>query len=182
MSQYSESRIALQDEEHGLPTPNKKIDEVNRKQPSSQLLLMALDQVNNEDQRDVKEKASMANSLVGGGVNVRKTRIINFERTDHLPQGVPVRQHRFWVRLVMCERGKDGMVEAVVQFSDDQNDELPNPIDHDILPLLPNTHCADMLAMQFSALMVKDGYKLMEDYVAPIPSHPNVPPNAVSIV
>lgn len=48
---------------------------------------MALDQVNNEDQRDVKEKASMANSLVGGGVNVRKTRIINFERTDHLPQG-----------------------------------------------------------------------------------------------
>ena len=50
-------------------------------------MALASNHVNNEDQQDVEGKASMANSLVGGGVNVRKTRIISFERTDLLPQG-----------------------------------------------------------------------------------------------
>lgn len=179
-----DSRMSLQDEEHDLPTRKKKIDEVNKKQPSSQLLSMALarNHVNNEDQQNVEGKASMANSFVGGSVNVRKTRIIYFERTDHLRQGAPVMQYRSRIRLIMCERGKDGMVEAVVQFGDDQDDDFTSSIPHDILPLLPNTHYADMLAMQFCALMVKDGYKLTEDQVQPILLRPNVPPNVASNV
>jgi len=61
----------------------------------------------------------MTNSLVGESVSVRKMRIINFERTDLLPQVASVMPHRNRVRLVMCERGMDGMVEAVVQFGDE---------------------------------------------------------------
>lgn len=179
------SKLVSVIERHGLVTRKKKKEEfpeVKKQQPYWPLLSNALaSDANNEDQQDVKGQRSMANSLVGGGVNVRKTRIISFERTDILPQGAPVMQRRNRVRLVMCERGKDGMVEAVVQFGDDLDDDMSNSIPHDILPLLPNTHYADMLAIQFCALMVKDGYKLTEDQVQPILSRPNVPQNASSI-
>jgi len=179
------SKLVSVIQRHGLATRKKKKEEFwdVKKQPSyCQLISNALaSDANNEDQQDVKGQRSMANSLVGGGVNFRKTRIINFERTDSSSQGAPVMQRRNRVRLVMCERGKDGMVEAVVQFGDDQDDDSSNSIPHDILPLLPNTHYADMLAMQFCALMVKDGYKLTEDQVQAIISRPNVPQNASSI-
>jgi len=61
---------------------------VKKQPPSFSLVLSCLDSdANNEDQQDVKGQRSMANSLVGGGVNVCKTRMINFERRDLLPQG-----------------------------------------------------------------------------------------------
>lgn len=93
-------------------------------------------------------------------------------------KSTPEMQHIDQVRLVMCERGKDGMVEALVQFHDDSLNSIP----HDVLPLLPNTHYADMFAMQFCSLMVKDGYKLTEDQVQPTLSRPNVQPIAASNV
>lgn len=173
------SKLVSVIQRHGAATTRKKkVEEFPEKKQSSYwlLLLKALNNdANNDDQQDVTGQRSMASSLVGGGVNVRKTRIINFE-------GAPLMPRRNRVRLVMCERAKDGMVEAVVQFGDDQEDDSSNSIPHDILPLLPNTHYADMLAMQFCALMVKDGYKLTEDHVQPIQSRSNVPQNASSIV
>ncbi|KAH9305844.1 hypothetical protein KI387_010248, partial [Taxus chinensis] len=123
--------------------------------PSCKLLVEALNSAsNNEDQKDVKGQRGLANPLVGGGVNVRKTRIMNFVRADHVFQGNsgPVLIRRNRVRLVMCERAKDGMVEAVVQFGDDQDEDSLNSCPHDVLPSLPNTHFADRLAAQFSAL------------------------------
>lgn len=61
---------------------------MKKQPPSFSLVLNCLvSDANNEDQQDVKGQRSMANSLVGGGVNFRKTRIINFERTDPSPQG-----------------------------------------------------------------------------------------------
>jgi hypothetical protein len=75
----------------------------------------------------------------------------------------------------MCERAKDGMVEAVVQY-------LSSSTPHDDLLSLPNTHYADTLAMQFCALMVKDGYKLTEDQIQPVQSQPNFPPTPASAV
>jgi hypothetical protein len=38
----------------------------------------------------------------------------------------------------MCERGKDAMVEAVVQFGDDQDDETLNTVPHHVLPTMAN--------------------------------------------
>lgn len=45
---------------------------------------------------------------------------------------------RVRVRLVMCERGRDAMVEAVVQFGDDQDDETLNSVPHHVLPTMAN--------------------------------------------
>ncbi|GLJ10463.1 hypothetical protein SUGI_0128700 [Cryptomeria japonica] len=172
---------------HGLPIKKKSVEEVRETKkgpPSWHLLSMAFSNAtNNEDQKDVKGQRSLSNSLVGGGVNVRKTRIMNFVRADHMYPGnsVPVLVRRIRVRLVMCERAKDGMVEAVVQFGDDQDEDSLNCCPHDVLPSLPNTHFADRLAVQFSTLMEKDGYELVDDQVQPIQQRQQMlPPNASS--
>jgi len=173
------SKLVTMFQRHGLHTKKRKTEEfpeVKKQPPHWPLQLIALpSDVNNEDQQDVEGQRSMASSLVLGGVKVCKSRIINFERTDFLPQGTPVTLHINRVRLVMCERAKDGMVEAVVQY-------LSSSTPHDDLLSLPNTHYADTLAMQFCALMVKDGYKLTEDQIQPVQSQPNFPPTPASAV
>ncbi|GLJ10462.1 hypothetical protein SUGI_0128660 [Cryptomeria japonica] len=159
---------------HVLPIRKKSVEEVREPKkvpPSWQLLAKALNNAtNNEDQKDVKGQRSLSNSLVGGGVNVCKTRIMNFVHAGHMYPGNsdPVLIHRNGVRLVMSECAKDGIVEAVVQFGNDQEEDSLNSCPHDVLPSLLNTHFADRLAVQFSALMDKDGYKLVDDQVQPI--------------
>ena len=79
----------LRNYRHGLHTKKRKIDEfpeVKKQLPyqPSQLIALPSD-VHNEDQQDLQR--SMASLLVQGGANVCKSRIINFERTDFLPQG-----------------------------------------------------------------------------------------------
>lgn len=153
---------------NGLPPKKRKVEPApasdNKKtSPSWQLLLVALANTSSDDVKDPKGQRNMADSLVGGNVNVRKTRFLQFQR--QIIQGSHYRRVR--VRLVMCERGKDAMVEAVVQFGDDQDDEMLNSVPHHVLPTMANAHAADIFAKQFCALLEKEGFELVEDQVQP---------------
>jgi hypothetical protein len=83
-------------------------------------------------------------------------------------------QHRNRVRLVMCERGEGGMVEAVVQFGDDQDVDSSNFIDHEFLPLLPNTVSEDstnsipraiLLSLSYPVILLSLPYLVSEPFL-----------------
>lgn len=164
---------------HGLPAKKRKAEQlpdIKKTPPSWQLLLVALANPSSDDCKDPKRQRNMADSLVGGNVNVRKTRYLQFQR--QIIQGPYLRRVR--IRLVMCERGKDAMVEAVVQFGDDQDDEASNSVPHHVLPTMANAHAADLFAKQFCSLLEKDGFELVDDQVQPAMPRGNAPMNAAS--
>jgi hypothetical protein len=83
-------------------------------------------------------------------------------------------QRRNRVRLVMCERGEGGMVEAVVQFGDDQDVDSSNFIPHEILPLLPNTVSEDstnsiphaiLLSLSYPVILLSLPYPVSEPFL-----------------
>eukprot|EP00250_Pteridium_aquilinum_P011308 c19982_g1_i1 orf=281-3946(+) len=152
---------------HGLPAKRQKcelppLSDGKKTAPPFHELECALN-TSSDEIPDPKGQRNMADSLVGGNVNARKTRFLQFQR--QIIQGPHFRRVR--VRLVMCERGRDAMVEAVVQFGDDQDDETLNSVPHHVLPTMANAHAADIFAKQFCALLEKEGFELVEDQVQP---------------
>eukprot|EP00249_Psilotum_nudum_P028821 c3875_g1_i1 orf=2-763(+) len=171
---------------HELPAKRSKVEElpdIVKSPPSWQLLSVALANTSTDDYKEPKGQRSMAHSLVGGNVNLRKTRYLQFQRTEQLFQGNghPPIVRRIRVRLVMCERSKDSVVEAVVQFGDDQDDESLNSVPHHVLPMMANVYAADLFAMQFCALLEKDGFELVDDQVHPSMPRGSVPLSATSV-
>lgn len=157
---------------HGLPAKRQKVDippttDGKKTVPLFHELECALN-TSSDEIKDPKGQRNMADSLVGGNVNARKTRFLQFQR--QIIQGIHgtgPHYRRVRVRLVMCERGRDAMVEAVVQFGDDQDDESLNSVPHHVLPTMANAHAADIFAKQFCALLEKEGFELVEDQVQP---------------
>lgn len=153
---------------HGLPAKRPKNEilptpDIKKSAPLFHELECALN-TSSDEIKDPKGQRNMADSLVGGNVNARKTRFLQFQKA--IVQG-PHHLRRVRVRLVMCERGRDAMVEAVVQFGDDQDDETLNSVPHHVLPTMANAHAADIFAKQFCALLEKEGFELVEDQVQP---------------
>lgn len=62
-----------------LPPPN-------RTPPSFHMMSVALSETQ-EDVKEPKDQCNMASSLVGGNVNFRKTRILQFTKTEHSFRG-----------------------------------------------------------------------------------------------
>ncbi|KAH7421722.1 hypothetical protein KP509_13G072900 [Ceratopteris richardii] len=158
-------------QKHGLPAKRRQNDcippqDAKKTVPLFHELACALN-TSSDEIKDPKGQRNMANSLVGGSVNVRKTRFLQFQRQIiQVAHGaVPHFVRRVRVRLVMCERGRDAMVEAVVQFGDDQDDETLNSVPHHVLPTMANAHAADIFARQFCALLEKEGFELVDDQV-----------------
>ncbi|KAJ7570825.1 hypothetical protein O6H91_01G135900 [Diphasiastrum complanatum] len=157
---------------HGKHIKEQKSEDlppVNKTRPSWQLLSLALSDTS-DDYKELKGQRSLANSLVGGNINARKTRFLQFTRTEPLYPGpnYSVMYHRTRLRLVLCGRGKDAMVEAVIQIGDDQDDEVPNTgPPYIVLPALTNAEVADLFAKQFAILLEREGFELVEDQVQP---------------
>lgn len=55
---------------------------------SSQELACELGDLNSENLKDETCKMPLSKSLVGGNMNVCKTRILNFIQTEHVMQGI----------------------------------------------------------------------------------------------
>ncbi|MCO5576387.1 hypothetical protein L7F22_030197 [Adiantum nelumboides] len=152
-------------ERHNLPAKRPKNDipplqDIKKTTPLFHELECALN-TSSDEIKDPKGQRNMADSLVGGNVNSRKQRFLQFQKA--VAQG----PHHVRRVLVMCERGKDAMVEAVVQFGDDQDDETLNSGPHHVLPTMANAHAADIFAKQFYALLEKEGFELVNDQVQP---------------
>lgn len=64
-----------------LPPPNKN-------PPSFQLLAVALSNSTADDYKEAKGYRSMANSLVGGNINARKTRYLQFSKIEQIQKGL----------------------------------------------------------------------------------------------
>ncbi|CAA3020270.1 Hypothetical predicted protein [Olea europaea subsp. europaea] len=110
-------------------------------------------------------KMPLSRSLVGGNMNVPKTRILNFVQTERILQGngfqlVPKAR----TRMIMSEKPNDGSV--AIHIGEIEDAEYLAAEDH--LPTLPNTHIADLLAEQFCLLMIREGYH-PQDHVQPKP-------------
>ncbi|XP_011623128.1 mediator of RNA polymerase II transcription subunit 15a isoform X2 [Amborella trichopoda] len=147
-----------------------KIEEYPERKPTTyslQLLSICLtNAMSIDDLKDANDSNSMAKSLLGGSVNLPKTRSMNFVRTSQFypENGVQPSIHRVRSRLAMVEKAKDGVVEALVQYGDEDDSEF-TASSRDLFPLLPNTNYADLLANQYSTLMLRDGYQLMDDQI-----------------
>ncbi|KAF8393662.1 hypothetical protein HHK36_021908 [Tetracentron sinense] len=128
---------------------------------STQLLSNCLSNIlDNEDLKDATCMSPMSKSLVGGSMNICKTRALNFVQTERIIQGnivsiVPgVRDI-----LIMTEKPNDDTV--AMHYGDiDDGDLLAAK---DFLPTLPDT--MNLVAAHFYSLMIRNGYQLMEDQI-----------------
>ncbi|XP_073271435.1 protein PHYTOCHROME-DEPENDENT LATE-FLOWERING-like [Primulina huaijiensis] len=131
---------------------------------SQQLLLQLSSDSSNGNLNDEMCKMPLSKSLVGGHMNVLKTRILNFLQTERVIQGSGVEYvPKARTRMIMTEKPNDAVAYCIGEIEDDEYLD-----GEDYLPTLPNTHAADLLAAQFCSLMGRDGYH-MEDHVQPKP-------------
>ncbi|XP_031275450.1 protein PHYTOCHROME-DEPENDENT LATE-FLOWERING-like [Pistacia vera] len=135
-----------------LNSRKNKVDDYQMRKPNSysaQNLLACLNSVsNNEDFKD--ELRPLSKSLLGGSMNISKYRVLNFVNPERILQGNVVSiVHRLRTRMVMLEKVNDGTV-AMYCGDKEEGDILAV---EEYLPILPNTHSADLLAAQFSSLV-----------------------------
>ncbi|KAL1538079.1 protein PHYTOCHROME-DEPENDENT LATE-FLOWERING-like [Salvia divinorum] len=140
---------------------------------------------NNENLKDKTCQMPLSQSLVGGSMNACKTRILNFIQTQRILQGntfqvVPKSR----TRMIMSEKPDDGAVAIHIGEIEDAEYLAAE----DYLLTLPNNHMANLLAVQYSKLMIREGYH-MEDHVQPKPvcmipnpgtSTPGIAPNSAA--
>ncbi|GAB4850016.1 hypothetical protein Ancab_029314 [Ancistrocladus abbreviatus] len=174
-------KIEAVTQRYQLSRQKAKADDFFRKSPifSDQELLICLSNTsNNESFEDESCAKSLSKSLLGGGINSCKIRVLNIVLGDHTPQGNPVPvASRIRTRMIMSEKPNDGTV--AMHYGDIEDTDYLKAEDY--LLTLPNTNLADLLADQFSALMTRDGYSV-EDHVQPRPPRLGIPtssqPNA----
>ncbi|KAL0441332.1 UNVERIFIED_CONTAM: protein PHYTOCHROME-DEPENDENT LATE-FLOWERING [Sesamum radiatum] len=174
-----------------LNCKKNKVDEYPMRKPNAysaqQLVSHLSSDSNNENLKDETCKMPLSKSLIGGNMNVCKTRILNFIQTERIIQGngfqyVPKAR----TRMIMSEKPNDGAVAIHIGEIEDAEYLAAE----DYLPTLPNTHIADLLAAQFCSLMVREGYHV-EDHVQPKPvrinpasasqlNAPGVPPGSAT--
>ncbi|KAG2313193.1 hypothetical protein Bca52824_024750 [Brassica carinata] len=152
-----------------------KVDEYSRRPRSyvpQRLMACFSGLSNNEDFKD--EEKALSKSILGGSMNTCKTRVVNFLRMERVMQGnVPAAVPKIVTRLVMSEKPIDGTV-AWYQGEIDDSDGFPS---EDHMLALPNTHIADLLAAQFKALMVREGYRI-DEHIQEKPSRGDTGPSS----
>ncbi|CAN6451395.1 unnamed protein product [Victoria cruziana] len=160
------SKLEAVVQRHGLHCKKNKVDEFHERKPlshSADLIDMRLSAaLSSDDVNEAMSTKSLSRSLLGGSMNVCKTRILDCVRSKQMVHANGVTVVTVRNKLLMSERPKDGMVEALVQYGDEDesSDVLSYP--QDALPTLPNTHYADLFAEQFAKLMSNDGYEVSD--------------------
>lgn len=169
------NKIELVTARFKLNSKKNKVDDHPLKNSNTysaqQLMLYLSSDTNTENLKDESCKMPLSKSLVGGSMNICKTRVLNFVPPDRSVQ-VPAKSRN---RMIMSEKPNDGTV-AMHYGEIEDADYLAA---EDYLPTLPNTHIADLLAAQICSMMIREGYTV-EDHVQPKPIHMNRAPNSYS--
>ncbi|KAK9056553.1 hypothetical protein SSX86_023915 [Deinandra increscens subsp. villosa] len=111
----------------------------------------------NDHDDDVLEdetcKMPLSMSLMGGNINICKTRVLNFVQNElPLPENVFLAIPKFHTRLILSERQSDGTVAMHLG----EVDGVDYLAEDELLPSLPNT-------------ILRDGYQLAGDHLKPKP-------------
>ncbi|KAI3949776.1 hypothetical protein MKW92_039966 [Papaver armeniacum] len=161
------SKIEMLTQRHQLNCKKKKEDSISVTKPASystHIISMSLSDVS--DTEELSEPnciTQLSKSLVGGSMNICKVRALNFCQNEHKFQGNVVIPRRN--RLILAEDESDGTVAT--QYGIYNNEILDSK---ELLPTLPNTYHADLLAAQFCSLMQREGFQLKDDQIQPIPN------------
>ncbi|KAK1436924.1 hypothetical protein QVD17_02708 [Tagetes erecta] len=108
----------------------------------------------------------LSKSLMGGNINTCKTRVLNFVQNEPLlPENGLLVIPKVHTRMILSERQSDG----TVVMHHGELDGVDYLADEHLLPTLPNTHMADLLAAQFCILMFHEGYQQAGDHLKPKP-------------
>ncbi|KAK9756013.1 hypothetical protein RND81_01G067000 [Saponaria officinalis] len=158
------SKIVAISTRHQLNRKNNKVDEFSRKPRSFSTQELRLASLSTKECPD--DSREMSKSLVGGHMNVCKIRVI------HVQQPMPGNQ-MYRTRLILSEKPNDGTV--AMHYGDLNDADYLNSEEH--LPTLPNTHWADLLAGQFCAMSIREGF-VVEEIVQPRPPRMTVPSNS----
>ncbi|KAJ0865434.1 putative transcription factor Spt20 [Helianthus annuus] len=164
------SKIELLTVRHQLNVKKNKVDEYKETTtfPTQQLNHFLYNDQNNENPKDEDCKMPLSKSLVGGSMNVCKTRVLNFKQDERVLQGngyVVVPKSR--TRMILSEKRDDGTVAMHYGELDDYDYSSVE----EYLPTLPNTHVADLLAGQFCTLIIREGYEVEGDHLQPKPTN-----------
>ncbi|KAJ0488483.1 putative transcription factor Spt20 [Helianthus annuus] len=164
------SKIELLTVRHQLNVKKNKVDEYKETTtfPTQQLNHFLYNDQNNENPKDEDCKMPLSKSLVGGSMNVCKTRVLNFKQDERVLQGngyVVVPKSR--TRMILSEKRDDGTVAMHYGELDDYDYSSVE----EYLPTLPNTHVADLLAAQFCTLIIREGYEVEGDHLQPKPTN-----------
>ncbi|XP_026430076.1 protein PHYTOCHROME-DEPENDENT LATE-FLOWERING-like isoform X2 [Papaver somniferum] len=161
------SKIEMLTQRHQLNCKKKKEDSISVTKPASYsthlISVCPSDVSNTEELREPNCITQLSKSLVGGSMNICKVRALNFCQNEHKFQGNVVIPRRN--RLILAEDESDGTVAT--QYGIYNNEILDSK---ELLPALPNTYHADLLAAQFCSLMRREGFQLKDDQIQPIPN------------
>nr|XP_043624431.1 protein PHYTOCHROME-DEPENDENT LATE-FLOWERING-like [Erigeron canadensis] len=165
------SKIEMLTARHQLNCKKNKVDDYRKTTsfPTQQLQHYLYDDHNSENLKDDTCKMPLSKSLVGGSMNVCKTRVLNFVHSERVPQGNGtgfslVTKSR--TRMILSERRDDGTV--AMHYG--ELDEIDYLAAEESLPTLPNTHVADLLADQFCTLITREGYQVETDHLQSKPT------------
>ncbi|XP_057548486.1 protein PHYTOCHROME-DEPENDENT LATE-FLOWERING [Amaranthus tricolor] len=130
---------------------------------SSKELQIRLANACNDEYAKDELSTSMSNSLHGGNMNFCKIRTITVQsQANMLPASVKT-------KLIMSEKPNG----TVALHYGDLDAHVFYEVE-DYLPILPNTHMADLLAMQFVAWMDREGYFIDDQVQLRPPRNPNL--------
>ncbi|KAK1414213.1 hypothetical protein QVD17_29954 [Tagetes erecta] len=164
------SKIEMLTVRYKLNLKKNKVDEYKGTTafPTKQLNHFLFNNQNNENLEDEDCKMPLSKSLVGGSLNVCKTRVLNFMQTERILQGnVFIEVPKSRTRMILSEKRDNGTVAMLYGDSDDYDYSSVE----EYLPTLPNTHVADLLAAQFCTLMLREGYEVKGDHLQSKPTN-----------
>eukprot|EP00850_Spirogloea_muscicola_P013422 SM000091S24580 [mRNA] locus=s91:112397:121180:- [translate_table: standard] len=151
---------------HKRKQPKEPVPLANPRMPSWQIVRVALANAANDMQEETAGSTSMATSLVGGSINARKTRIMEFRKLESQPGGGV--QIVASLKMVLCGRGKDSTVEGAI-YPGEEKDDDQGSLRHYAVPTIPNPEAADRFALQFASLLAKEGYEHFSDKIHATP-------------
>ncbi|KAL8170753.1 hypothetical protein V2J09_022557 [Rumex salicifolius] len=157
------SKIEMVAARYKLNCKRSKTDELSRKQRtfSPQEVGIGLSTISSDEITDDDSAMPLSKSLIGGSINTLKSRVLSFRLPDRtVPPGTTPVATSVRTRLIMSEKPQDGTVTMHVGDLEDR--DYLNAEDY--LPSLSTPHFADLLAAQFSVLMLREGY-FLDDHV-----------------
>ncbi|XP_073110359.1 protein PHYTOCHROME-DEPENDENT LATE-FLOWERING isoform X2 [Elaeis guineensis] len=163
------SKIEMVSQRYGLNSKRNKIDEYPTTKSLFECSLPPARLVMLEDAVEcgsLTENLCMSKYLIGGSRNARKTRKITFVRVRFFfrGNGIPFLVDESRCKLILTEFEEPDMheVRAEVVFGDKE--------EHFDVAFLHTPHHADLFAAQFTSLMEREGYRLVDDQLQPLSS------------
>ncbi|CAK7356481.1 unnamed protein product [Dovyalis caffra] len=133
------AKIEMVTMRHQLNRKKNKVDDYPIRKPntylSKNLQVCLSNSANNEEFQDDTNATKLSKSLVGGNMNICKTRFMDFILSERVLQGNAVSYVTKRNRMIMSEKPNDGTV--VMHYG--EADEFDVLSAEDYLPTLPNT-------------------------------------------